>query len=146
MQTTPGPAGLAAQYQVRNAAAPGQVGLAAQLRPLGPAAPGQAGLAVQLASNVLLRVLDQAGRPVAGGLTLTLVSSAPGADPTTETLAYTAARPVRRTLPAGTTLAVAAAGVGFTPTQATYQVLATGPLVATLVVPRRAANRLLRRR
>lgn len=126
---------------------PGQVGLAAHTQPLGLAVAGQLGLAVQLASNVLVRVLDAAGRPVAAGLTLTLRYPGPdaAAPPTLETLAYAAARPVHRTLPPGTTLAVAAAGPGFAAAATTCQVPASGQLTCTLVVQRRrSANRLVR--
>ena len=125
---------------------PGQLGLAAHFRPLGLAQPGHTGLAVQLAGHVLVRVLDQAGRPVAAGLTLTL--SYPGPDatapPTTETLAYAATQPVRRTLPPGTLLQAAAAGPGFDGASATCLVPASGQATCTLVVRRRRAGRLLR--
>ena len=125
---------------------PGQLGLAAYFGPLGLAQPGQLGLAVQLAGHVLVRVLDQAGRPVAAGLTLTL--SYPGPDaaapPTTETLAYAAAQPVRRTLPPGTLLQAAAAGPGFDGASASCLVPASGQATCTLVVRRRRAGRLLR--
>jgi hypothetical protein len=128
---------------------PGQLGLAAHFRPLGLAQAGQLGLAVQLASNVLVRVLDPAGRPVAAGLTLTLHYPDPAApDPTaapllTETLAYAATRPVYRTLPPGSVLHATATGPGYPAASATCQVPASGLATCTLVVARPRANRLL---
>jgi len=145
MQDTPGQLGQTAHFRPLSQAQPGQLGLAAHFRPLGQAQPGQLGLAVQLASNVLVRVLDAAGRPVAAGLTLTLSYPAGPAPPTLETLAYAAARPVYRTLPPGTVLRVAAAGPGFAPASTTCEVPASGLLTCTLVVQRRrSANRLVR--
>jgi len=137
--------GLATSPDLPRAVPAGQLGLATHTYLPSAVPAGQRGLAVQLASNVLLRVLDQAGRPVAGGLALTLSYPGPTGEPLTETLAYAATPPVRRSLPPGATLAVAASGAAFAPASAHYLVPATGPLVATLVVERRLrANRLLR--
>jgi len=127
----------------------GQLGLAAHFRPLGQALAGQLGLAVQLASNVLVRVLDPAGRPVAAGLTLTLsypdsAAPDPAAPPLTETLAYAAARPVYRTLPPGSVLHATAAGPGYLAASASCVVPASGLATCTLVVARPPANQLLR--